>query len=168
MKYPLIILFALSVQASFGQETTLNEAYKKDVIEKLSVLMLDFYIYPDIAKETTEYLHNQYKAGHFDKCKDNETFASVLTAAVQSVNKDKHMRIMSNKPFIAPENTLEAKSAHRMGQINNYRNINHGFKELKILEGNVAYLDLRMFAPIDRAKEMADAYMKLMSLANGS
>jgi C-terminal processing protease CtpA/Prc len=53
-----------------------------------------------------------------------------------------------------------------MGQINNYRSYNHGFKELKMLEGNVAYLDLRMFAPMDRAKEMADAYMKLLSLSD--
>jgi tetratricopeptide (TPR) repeat protein len=73
---------------------------------------------------------------------------------------------MTNVPYIAPKNTLEAKAAHRIGQINNYRNINHGFKELKILEGNVAYLDLRMFAPMDRAKEIADAYMKLLSLSD--
>jgi C-terminal processing protease CtpA/Prc len=53
-----------------------------------------------------------------------------------------------------------------MGQINNYRSYNHGFKELKMLEGNVAYLDLRMFAPMERAKEMADAYMKLLSLSD--
>ncbi|MBK9330457.1 MAG: S41 family peptidase [Sphingobacteriales bacterium] len=166
MKYPLIILFVLSMQALFSQETTLDEAYKKDVIEKLSVLMQDFYIYPDIAKKTSEHLDNQYKAGYFDTCKDNQRFAAILTEVVQSVNKDKHMRIMSNQPYIAPKNTLEAKAEHRRGQINNYRSINHGFKELKMLEGNVAYLDLRMFAPMDRAKEIADAYMKLMSLAD--
>ena len=166
MKYPLIILFALSIQSLFSQETTLSEAYKKETIEKLSVLIQDFYIYPDIAKKTSEHLFKQYEAGYFDKYKDNETFATVLTESVQSVNKDKHMRIMSNKPYIAPQNTLEAKSAHRMGQINNYRSINHGFTELKILEGNVAYLDLRMFAPMERAKEMADAYMKLLSLSD--
>ncbi len=166
MKYPLIILFALAIQTLFGQEITLSEAYKKETIDKLSVLMQDLYIYPDIAKKTSEHLYKQYEAGYFDKYKDNETFATVLTESVQSVNKDKHMRIMSNAPYIAPQNTLEAKSAHRMGQINNYRSINHGFKELKMLEGNVAYLDLRMFASMDRAKEMADAYMKLLSLSD--
>jgi tetratricopeptide (TPR) repeat protein len=166
MKYTLIVLFALSIQTLFSQDITLNAAYKKETIEKLSVLMQDFYIYPDIAKKTCEYLYKQYDAGYFDKCKDNETFATVLTEVVQSVNKDKHMRIMSNKPYIAQKNTLEAKAAHRMGQINSYRGYNHGFKELKMLEGNVAYLDLRMFAPMERAKEIADAYMKLLSLSD--
>jgi hypothetical protein len=79
MKYPLIIFFALSIQTLFSQEFTLNEAYKKETIEKLSVLMQDFYIYPDIAKKTSEHLYKQYEAGYFDKCKDNETFATVLT-----------------------------------------------------------------------------------------
>ncbi|HMS66835.1 MAG TPA: S41 family peptidase [Saprospiraceae bacterium] len=165
-KYSLIMLFVMFSQTLIGQEMILTNEYKKDVIEKLSVLMQDFYIYPDIAKKTSEYLNNQYNAGYFDACKDNQRFAAILTEVVQSVNKDKHMRIMSNQPYIAQNNTLEGKSAHRMGQIDNYRSINHGFKALKMLEGNVAYLDLRMFAPKDRAKEIADAYMKLMSLAD--
>ncbi|HMR90434.1 MAG TPA: S41 family peptidase [Saprospiraceae bacterium] len=166
MKYPLIILFALTIQPLFSQENTLSDVYKKETIEKLSLLIQEFYVYPDVAKKTSQHLYKQYEAGHFDQCKNNETFATVLTASVQSVNKDKHMKIMSNAPFIASDNSLEAKSAHRMGQINNYRSINHGFKELKMLEGNVAYLDLRMFAPMDRAKEMVDAYIKLLSLSD--
>ena len=165
-KYISIMLFVMLTQTLIGQEMILTNEYKKDVIEILSVLMQDFYIYPDIAKKTSEYLNNQYNAGYFDACKDNQRFAAILTEVVQSVNKDKHMRIMSNQPYIAQNNTLEGKSAHRMGQIDNYRSINHGFKALKMLEGNVAYLDLRMFAPMDRAKEIADAYMKLMSLAD--
>ena len=166
MKHLFIILFALSIQALFSQETILSAAYKKETIEKLTLLIQDFYIYPNVAKKTSEHLYKQYEAGYFDKCKDNETFATVLTESVQSVNKDKHMRIMSNEPYIAPQNNLEAKSAHRMGQINNYRSLNHGFKELKIMEGNVAYLDLRMFAPMEKAKKIADAYMKLLSLSD--
>jgi hypothetical protein len=162
----LILVFVMLAQTLMGQEMTLTNEYKKEVIEKLSILINDFYIYPDVAKKTGEHLFKQYEAGYFDPCKDNETFATVLTEAVQSVNKDKHMKIMPNAPYIAPENTLEAKAAHRMGQINHYRNYNHGFKELKMLEGNVAYLDLRMFDPLYRAREVADAYMKLLSLAD--
>ncbi len=44
MKYPLIVWFALSAQLLFSQETTLSAAYKKETIEKLSLLIQDFYI----------------------------------------------------------------------------------------------------------------------------
>lgn len=166
MKYSLILFFILSAQVLFSQEITLDDNYKRVVIEKLSHLMEDYYIYPEVAKKTSEHLHTQYKDGHFNKYTDLESFAHSLTEAVQSINKDKHMRIRANKAFEAPENTLERKAEERMDQINNYRSFNHGFKELKILEGNVGYLDLRAFAGIQNAKEIADAYMKLMSQAD--
>jgi len=35
---------------------------------------------------------------------------------------------MANKPFEAPENSVERKAAMRMDQINNYRTYNHGFE----------------------------------------
>lgn len=162
----LIIVINLSVQILFGQESTLNDKYKKEVIETLSILIEDFYIYPEVAKKNREYLYKQYEAGYFIKFKDNKNFAKALTEVVQSVNKDKHMRIMANKAYKTPENTLERKAEQRMDQINNYRNYNHGFKELKLFEENVAYLDLRGFASFERAKEIADAYMKLISQAD--
>ncbi len=166
MKYPIIIFSLLLTQTLFSQEKTLNESYKKEVIEKLSHLMEDFYIYPEVAKKTSAHLQKQFEAGHFDKFDDNESFAHALTEQVQSINKDKHMRVRVNKAYVAPENTLARKAEQRLDQINNYRNFNHGFKEVKILEGNVAYLDLRAFAGIETAKEIADAYMKLMSQAD--
>ncbi len=166
MKHLLIILFALSIQTSFGQKSSLNDSYKEEVIEILSKLLSDNYIYPDVAEKTNKYLNEQYESGYFNLYEDNQSFAQALTEVIQNVSKDKHMRIMAQKSYKAPKNTLERKAEQRMDQINNYRNYNHGFKELKLLEGNVAYLDLRGFSPMDRAKEVADAYMKLLSQAD--
>lgn len=166
MKYIAITFFMMLTQTLASQEMSLSNEYKKEVIVTLSTMMNDFYIYPDVAKKTSKHLHSQFEKGHFDNCEDNQAFANVLTEEVQSINKDKHMRIMANKPYKAPENTLERKAEQRMDQINNYRSFNHGFQEVKLLEGNVGYIDLRGFAGIDSAKEIADAYMKLISQAD--
>jgi len=159
----LIVIFLFQFSFLLGQEQSLNADYKEKVIDKLSQLMNDFYIYPEVAKETEIHLKAQLKNGHFDEYKDNDTFAEALTNAVQFINKDKHMRIRSQRPYVAPENTIERKTEERMGQINRFRSFNHGLTEVKILEGNVGYLDLRGFAGMERAKEVADAYMKLLS-----
>ena len=66
MKSPVIILFILLAQFSFSQETTLTNDYKKDVIKKLTTLINDFYIYPDIAQKTSEHLNKEYQSGYFD------------------------------------------------------------------------------------------------------
>lgn len=167
MKYAIMVtLIVMLAHTVFGQDAKLSEEYKKEVIDQLSTLLIDFYVYPDIAQETSDYLASKYRDGHFDSCVDNQAFAFLLTESVQSINKDKHMRIMANKPYTAPENSLERKAEQRMDQINNYRNYNHGFHAVKILEGNVGYLDLRGFAGMERAKEIADAYMKLISQAD--
>lgn len=162
----LSLIFTLSMQTLICQESALDNHYKKEVIEKVSELIEVFYIYPEIAKKTNDYLYEKYKAGHFDSCKDNESFAKSLTEIVQSINKDKHMRIMANNFFEGQENTLERKAAQRMDQINAYKKYNHGFKEVKLLEDNVGYLDLRGFAQLERGREIADAYMKLLSQAD--
>ena len=170
MKNQIIILilssFFLKSKIVAAQQAALSTDYKSEVINKLSNLLNDTYIYEDVAKKTGEHLKQQLKDGHFDQFEDNEAFANALTESVQSINKDKHMRIRAKKAFVAPPNTIERKSEERMGQINRYRSFNHGFAELKILEGNVAYLDLRGFAGMERAKEIADAYMKLLSQAD--
>jgi len=166
MKYFVLIVFTLLTLTSYSQETTLSSNYKKEVIEKLSKLINDFYIYPAIGQKTSKHLNSEFQSGNFDRYKDHQAFANGLTEAVQHINKDKHMRIIANKPYKAPEHSLERKAAQRMDQINNYRSFNHGVREVKLLDGNVAYLDLRGFATLDRAKEITDTYMKLISQAD--
>ena len=162
----LIIGLLLTLNTSIAQDQSLTKKYKKEAIEKLSQLMNDFYVFPEVAKQTEKHLNAQWKEGHFDQFKDNEAFAAALTESVQTINKDKHMRIRVNRPYVAPENTPERMIEERLDQINRSRNANSGFSTVRILEGNVGYLDLRGFAGLESGKAVADAYMKLMSRAD--
>lgn len=157
------ILFTSTIITSFAQSTPINKPYKEEVVETLSQLMKDFYVFPEIAKETEKHLKSQLKSGHFDVFTEQKAFAKALTESVQFINKDKHMRIMANKPFVEPENTPERKVAEKLDYIDRFRRFNSGLNTVKILEGNVGYLDLRGFAGFDRNKHVVDAYMTLLS-----
>ena len=162
----ITLIFALLIvlmNVCIAQDQPLNKEYKQEVIEKLSQLMNDFYVYPEVAKETSVHLKSELKAGHFDEISSNDAFASALTSAVQSVNKDKHMRIWAERPYEAPENSPERMLEEHLGRMDRSRSANYGFTEVKILDGNVGYLDLRGFAGLENGKAVADAYMKLMS-----
>lgn len=162
----ITILFAvlfLNFTVVKAQEKALSKDYKKQSIQKLSQLMNDFYIFPDVAKETEKHLLKQFKKGHFDQFKNDETFAEALTESVQSINKDKHMRIRVNRPYEAPVNTPERIIEERLDYLNRFRTFNSGMSSVQIMEGNVGYLDLRGFAGLESGKEVADAYMKLLS-----
>jgi len=156
-----ILLFTVNIV--FAQENPFTKKYKEQAIHKLSELMNDFYVFPEVALKTEQYLMSQLKSGHFDQFENDEDFAAALTESVQSINKDKHMRIRKNRPFVAQENTPERLIEERLHQLNRSRKGNLGFNTVKIMEGNVGYLDYRGFAGIQNGKSVTDAYMHLLS-----
>ncbi|MCH2046392.1 MAG: S41 family peptidase, partial [Saprospiraceae bacterium] len=166
MKYYSILLFLLSIQILGAQEAHLSYEYKKEVIGRVSELITEFYIYPDVAEKAAVDLQERLEAGEFNEFEEDASFAIALTEVLQGTTKDKHLRVMSQNNYRSAENALEGRAEQRMDQINSYRTFNQGFMGLRLLEGNVAYLDLRGFAPLDRARETTDAYMKLMSQAD--
>jgi len=159
----LFVALFFTFQISIAQDKSINEEYKEQTIKRLSQLMNDFYVFPDIAKLTEDQLLKQLEEGHFNQFENNKNFAAALTESVQTINKDKHMRIWENKPYVASPNSSERIIEERFDRINRSREGNSGFKTVKILEGNVGYLDLRGFAGLENGKVVADAYMKLMS-----
>jgi len=159
----LIVVLFLNLHNTSAQDKSISEKYKEETIHSLSKLMNDFYVFPKVAKLTSEHLQSQLKEGHFNQFKNDEAFADALTESVQTINKDKHMRIRAKRPYVAPENTPERMIEERIDRINRSREGNSGFNTVKILEGNVGYLDLRGFAGLENGKAIADAYMKLMA-----
>ncbi len=159
----LIVVLFFNFQVSTAQDKSITDEYKEQAILSLSQLMNDYYVFPEVAKLTEEHLMAQLQEGYFDQFKNDETFADALTTSVQAINKDKHMRIRANRPYMAPENSPERMIEARLNQINRSRMSNSGFSNVKIMEGNVGYLDLRGFAGLENGKAVTDAYMKLMS-----
>ena len=158
----LAVLF-FNFNVANAQEKSFTEKYKEQAIHKLSQLMNDFYVFPEVAKLTEEHLMAQLKEGYFDQYENDETFAEALTESVQSINKDKHMRIRANRNYEAPVNPPDRIIEERLDYLNRYRNFNSGLSTVKIMEGNVGYLDLRGFAGLKSGKAVTDAFMKLIS-----
>ncbi|MEL6969229.1 MAG: S41 family peptidase [Bacteroidota bacterium] len=162
----LLLLLAVSVcccNISIAQEkVSLTAEYKEQVVETLNRLMNERYVFPEVAKATEEHLLAQLEAGHFDQFTTDEAFAEALTESVQSINKDKHMRIRANRRYDAAPNTPEHRIEEQLSRMERSRRGNYGFSNVQLLEGNVGYLDLRGFAGLENGKEHADAAMALL------
>lgn len=171
MKYAIRFSLLFSMTMAFiapviSQDNPFTSKYKESAIKNLCELMNDFYVFPEVAKKTEAHLLSQFEQGHFDQFTNDESFAAALTESVQSINKDKHMRIRVNRPFEAPANTPERLIEERIDRINRSRQSNLGFQNVKLLEGNVGYLDLRGFAGLENGQALADASMKILSRAD--
>lgn len=161
-----VIILLIITSLGNAQGVKLKKNYKAKAVKQLCKLMIDYYVFPDVAKKTEEHLLKQLNSGHFDQFTNDDDFAAALTESVQSINKDKHMRIRKNRPYKAPDESPERLVEEKIDRLNRSRRSNLGFHKLEMLEGNVGYLDLRGFAGMERGKAKADSYMKLMAEAD--
>ena len=116
----IILVFSLFPLKAQDSEP-LTEEYKRATIERLSQLMNDFYVFPEVAKQTEIHLWEMWESGEFEAIEENSTFASVLTEAVQSVNHDGHMRIRETPPFEAPDNSPERMIEEQIYDVERWR-----------------------------------------------
>lgn len=161
-----VLVLAFFTNSSFGQETKIDAPFKTAAIEQLNKLMIENYVFEDVAQKTAVHLNKKLKAGDFDGTNSMQSFAESLTKAVQAINQDKHMRIRANPKREAPVNTPERLVEDHLAMLENGRRNMAGFKSAKRLDGNIAYLDLRGFADLGSGAPVADQYMALLSNAD--
>ncbi len=150
-----------------AQEATLSDAFKESTIVELTARMNDFYVEPDLAVKTSQHLKERLEAGHFKEVADADAFAELLTKEVRSISKDKHLLIRRVTQARGPiSNSTEGFLERHRNAIARDRENAGGIKAVKILEGNVGYLDLRSFPQLHVAREYADGCMKLLSGAD--
>ncbi len=156
-------------QAALAQDkkNDLQAKEKNAVVNSIKTHLQESYIDLDLAKKMIIELDKN--SSKYDKITNPDVFSKTLTEDLQHVSKDLHLkvrfepeRISQEKRVVSEEMKIEAekKMAMQMAEIN------YGFTEAKILEGNIGYLNLRMFADIKYAEETATATMNFLSNTN--
>ncbi|NQZ08805.1 MAG: hypothetical protein HRT35_16740 [Algicola sp.] len=139
---------------------TVDAKERQAVVEKVSTLMINNYVSEAVARETAAHIQKQLKNGAYDNITQGEAFAAKLTEDVQSINHDKHMRIRVQHPRPAPASS-HAKTEPESPLVHVFRNQQHnrqrnnGHQKVEVLDGNVGYIDFRMFGGSDAAKQKA-------------
>ncbi|MEZ5040647.1 MAG: S41 family peptidase [Saprospiraceae bacterium] len=165
--YTLLILSCLFLTLGFRtQAQSIDKHYKTEAINTLKQLMNERYVFPDVAQKTSAHLDKQLQSGQFDASEDLESFAKALTIEVQSINKDKHMRIRPMPPFQAPENTPSRMIEEHLNQLKQSRASVAGFQAIEKLDGNIGYIDLRGFYGVEVGGPMADLAMKMLATSD--
>ena len=137
------------------------------VVDSICQLLMSDYVFPDKAVKMQDLLHKNLRAGHYKALADPQAFAKRLTEDLFSIAKDKHLRVT-----FSPERINEMRARQGTGhdaetaqarQLREMSRNNFGFKEIKILRGNVGYLDLRGFVDAQYAGETAVAAMNFLA-----
>lgn len=165
-KYVIYLLLFIIPPVLFSQspkEKSVDQAFRESTIQELGKMIEDYYVFPEVGKQTAAHLHSLLEAGKFDHYTDMEAFAKALTEAVQAINHDKHMRINASAGGMGRNIEPEDLADHLLEDHYRQRERGSGFAETKILEGNVGYVDFRGFARLSTGAPAADSYMNLLS-----
>jgi C-terminal processing protease CtpA/Prc len=133
------------------------------VIEALLSKLHAYYIFPAVAEEMEQATRRRVSAGEYDALTTGEALCETLTAHLQDVSHDKHLRVLYS-PDLQPlrearEPSPEAREEFRQfGVVHNF-----GFEKVERLAGNVGYLDLRGFFPAEFGAETAVAAMNVLA-----
>jgi hypothetical protein len=142
----------------------------RDVVEGILKELKASYVFPETAAKMEADLRKRLDRDEYEEINSARKLADVLTEQLQAISKDKHLRVFySYDPLPEVHKGKESKPARekddpmRERMRERGRSMNFGFEKAERLEGNVGYLDLRMFVPAEIGGETAAAAMNLLA-----
>jgi len=161
-----LLLFSGTSQAQPGRGAgeALDAAARAKRVERVSAVLNEAYVFPDVAKKMEAAIRQKLKAGAYDKLTRPAELADALTRDLQAVSKDKHLHIRYEPvmpPVRDPKAPRDAAAQEELRR--EMASINFGFEKVERLTGNVGYLNLRGFMGAELAGETAISAMGFLS-----
>lgn len=152
----VVLSSAAVAQPPAPRDTTIDDLVRRRVIDTLIARLAAGYVFPDKALEMAADLRGRQSRGGYDNLTSARSFADSLTAHLQNISHDKHLRVnygmgMGGGPAPA------VQQSYRQRLIAD----NYGIGPVERLEGNVAYLELRTFGL--ELEEMSEPLAKAMT-----
>lgn len=156
----MMLFLFLSTLAMAQQEFT--AADKKELILRIERMMDSTYVFPEAATKASKLLKQKEKQGAYEQINSPEEFARALTKDLHSATRDLHFSVKFDPEAIARGKGQGQAVDQAMDYTEQLKMENYGFKEVKILEGNIGYMDLRIFMNPEIAGETAVAAMNFL------
>ena len=150
-------------QPSMAPDMTIDAATRSAVVDLLLKELNDTYVFPETAKKMETDIRSRVVAKEYDSSTSARGFAEKLTADLQGVSKDKHLRVRySYDALPARQDRREPTEAEiEQGKWFN-RRVNYGFEKIERMSGNIGYFDLRGFNDHEAGAETVAAAMTFL------
>lgn len=140
-----------------------TKAERAAVLEAAAKQFETRYVFPDQGRRLAASLRSDARSDRFRDATEPKAFAVAVTERMRALSGDGHLGLdHSEKPLAAD---TEAEASYTAAEMERWygAHLNHGFEQLRRLEGNIGYLDLRVFAPPAMAGDVAAAAMTLLA-----
>jgi retinol-binding protein 3 len=131
------------------------------VIDGIATKLNEIYVFAETARKMSDSLRE--RAQEYNSITNAKDLAKKLTADLREVSRDRHLGVMffpeGAREFSPDKMSPEEKKTHREF----LEKINFGFEKAERMSGNIGYLDIRGFVPVDLGAETAAAAMSFVA-----
>ena len=164
----IIFIYTIFLCNSFAQVAAiLSVEDQKKIIITICEKLDEIHAFPESNPKICNGLIKNIENGKYSVYKTAQAFADQLDKDLEQLQGDKHLGIFYDLKMAAEMETENEKGKDTgyltPQMVEEERRKNFGFKELKILDGNIGYMDLRIFFPPKYAGETAVAAMNYLS-----
>ena len=145
-----LALFVSSAGTAYSQGTTsvVDDAARRSVVASATQALRRGYVFPDVGERAAAALESALAAGKYNDLTNAAAFAQQLTADLQAVAKDKHLRVNAFGQPLAPDGAPAAPPRNEAGIVRADR-----------LPNNVGYLEIVAFPPLEAFQAPLDRAM---------
>lgn len=147
-----ILVFCLSFSCNAQLSASISQDDKEVIVDKVSDILSSKFLFETDAVKMASLIVSKLNNGEYDSITNVSVFCRTITSDLRSIKNDKHLFV-----FYSPEEALEVKAHQKLLPKNELRIVdsllveaerkeNFGFKEIKILNGNIGYLKLSYFS----------------------
>jgi hypothetical protein len=163
--FALPLALAISVPAAAQQITKETVA---SLVAETNQLLKRYYVYPDKAGEITSRISSSLSSGRYNVT-DPIVLADRMTQDMQAVTNDKHMSVSFNPDQARADIAARTNPGTGNAPQNSFfaqmmANSNYGIPELKVLPGNIRYMNISpvfLWDPVNSPKVL-DAAMSFL------
>jgi len=137
------------------------------IIEKTAKLIVENYVFPDVADRMATTILRKMESGEYGDCQTAVELGGQLTEDLRAISNDLHLAV-----FYHPQEAARILEKQAQDPLNEsyesdwwhgVHSDNFGLKKIEYLIGNVGYIDIRYFAPVNLAGQVAVAAMDFLS-----
>ena len=144
------------------QAQSLTKPAVESVLQEIISIIDDNYIIPEVKEKIVAGLRQHIKEGKYNQATDYKSLTKALNSDLRILSKDLHLYL-----DVKEDNNQKASTPRQqMMRSNPDPESFKGLLNSKLLDGNIAYLNVPMFAPLQYVKEDIDSFLQLSTNAN--
>jgi len=142
----------------------------RSVIQSIVSQIGENYVLVKTAEEIGHHLQAKLESDAYGTCTDVHALARAVTADLQAISKDRHLRVWHDPEQAADIERRKERDRPSDDETRRWmahlRHENFGFARVERLTGNVGYLDMRNFFESELGGETAVAAMNYLANSN--